>query len=101
MLRNELKIPLDARVLLTAGRLVSVKGHVHLFEALSLLPATIGGHPLYLMVLGDGVLRPRLTAQAAQAGLNRRIVWAGWQSDPAPYYNSRTWWSSLPTRKRP
>jgi len=33
-----------------------------------------------------GVLGPSLRAQAAQAGLNRRILWVGWQSDPAPYY---------------
>jgi len=86
MLRKALDIPMDAWVLLTAGRLVPVKGHVHLLEALSLLSAEIGGRPLYLVLLGDGVLGPGLMAQAAQAGLNRRILWAGWQPDPAPYY---------------
>jgi len=86
MLRKALDIPMDAWVLLTAGRLVPVKGHVHLLEALSLLPAEIGGRPLYLVLLGDGVLGSGLMTQAAQAGLNRRILWAGWQPDPAPYY---------------
>jgi len=86
MLRNRLRIPTDAWVLLTAGRFVPVKGHVHLLDALSLLPAAIGERPLHLVLLGDGILGPKLMAQAEQAGLNKRIVWAGWQSDPAPYY---------------
>ncbi len=70
MLRNELNIPMDAWVLLTAGRPVPGKGHVHLLEDLPLLPAEIGGRPLYLVLFGDGILRPRLAAQAAQVGLN-------------------------------
>jgi len=86
MLRNALEIPTDAWVLLTAGRFVPVKGHVHLLEALSRLPVTIAERPLYLVLLGDGVLGPKLMAQAGQTGLNKRIVWAGWQSDPTPYY---------------
>lgn len=86
MLRKALRIPMDAWVLLTAGRLVPVKGHVHLLEALSLLPTEIGGRPLHLVLLGSGVLGPKLMAQAEQAGLKKRVLWAGWQSDPALYY---------------
>jgi len=83
MLRKRLKLPTDARALLPAGRLVPVKGYVHLIDALSLLPPTIAGRPLHLVLLENGALGPRLTAQA---GLNKRIIWANWQSDPAPYY---------------
>jgi glycosyltransferase involved in cell wall biosynthesis len=85
-LRIELGIPADAWVLVTAGRFVPVKGHVHLLEALSRLPPEIEGRPLRLILLGDGVLGPRLRAQAEQAGLARLVVWASWQPEPGPYY---------------
>jgi len=85
-LRDELGIPADAWVLVTAGRFVPVKGHVNLLEAMSLLPVQIAGRPLRLVLLGEGVLGPRLRDQAAQAGIRERVVWAGWQTDPGPYY---------------
>jgi glycosyltransferase involved in cell wall biosynthesis len=86
ILRDALDIPESAWVLLTAGRFVQVKGHAHLVQALSLLPAEIQGRPLRLVLLGEGVLEPRLREQAEQAGVAERIVWAGWQSEPGPYF---------------
>jgi hypothetical protein len=86
ILRDALNIPPSAWVLLTAGRFVPVKGHTHLLEALSLLPPEIQGRPLRLVLLGDGVLGARLREQAEQAGVAERIVWAGWQVDPGPYF---------------
>jgi L-malate glycosyltransferase len=85
-LRAQLRIPTDAWVLVTAGRFVPVKGHAHLLEALSLLPAEIAGRPLRLVLLGDGALGPQLREQVAHAGTSERIVWAGWQTDPGPYF---------------
>jgi len=85
-LRDELGLPADAWVLMTAGRFVPVKGHTHLLEALSLLPTEIAGRPLRLVLLGDGVLGPQLREQAEQAGVSDRIVWAGWQTDPGAYF---------------
>jgi len=85
-LRIELGVPADAWVLVTAGRFVPVKGHVHLLEALSRLPLQIEGRPLRLILLGDGVLGSRLQVQAEQAGLAKLVVWTGWQPDPGPYY---------------
>jgi glycosyltransferase involved in cell wall biosynthesis len=85
-LRTSLGIPPDAWVLLTPGRFVPVKGHRFLLEALAGLPAEIAGRPLQLVMLGDGVLGDNLKAQAEQAGIADRIIWAGWQNDPAPYY---------------
>jgi glycosyltransferase involved in cell wall biosynthesis len=86
VLRGQLGIPSDAWVLLTAGRFVPVKGHAYLLEALSLLPSQIDGRPLHLVILGDGVLGPRLRVQAEQSGTAKRIAWAGWQPDPGPYF---------------
>lgn len=85
-LRAALLLPADAWVLMTAGRLVPVKGQAYLLEALARLPATIGGRTLYLVVLGDGVLGPDLRAQAEREGVAARIRWCGWQSEPGPYF---------------
>lgn len=85
-LRAELGIPEDAWVLMTAGRFVPVKGHAHLLDALSLLPPEIAGRPLRLVLLGEGVLGSQLRERAEQAGVADRIVWAGWRTDPGPYF---------------
>jgi hypothetical protein len=85
-LRDELGLPPGAWVLVTAGRFVPVKGHAHLLEALSMLPTEIAGRPLRLLLLGDGLLGRRLRVQAERAGLAKRIVWAGWRTDPGPYF---------------
>ncbi|NEX19378.1 glycosyltransferase [Thiorhodococcus mannitoliphagus] len=78
-------IPEDAWVLLTLGRFVAVKGQAYLIEALSRLPERIADRPLRLVMVGDGPLGPKLQAQAEQLGQSHRILWAGWQPDPAPY----------------
>ncbi|WP_295400281.1 glycosyltransferase [uncultured Thiocystis sp.] len=84
-LRLSRGIPDDAWVMVTLGRFVPFKGHTHLVSALARLPQTIAGRPLRLIMLGDGPLSAPLRRQAIQSGQDPRIVWAGWQSDPAPY----------------
>jgi glycosyltransferase involved in cell wall biosynthesis len=71
---------------MTAGRFVEVKGHRFLLDALAQLPVRLNDRPVRLLLLGDGILGPRLREQAARLGVDERIVWAGWQSDPAPFY---------------
>lgn len=85
-LRDTLVIPRDALVLATAGRFVPVKGQAYLLEAFARLPATLHDRPLWLLMVGDGVLGEALRAQARQLGIDTRISWTGWQTDPAPYY---------------
>lgn len=84
--RADWGIPQDAWILMTPGRLVPVKGQKDLLAALGLLPHEIAGRPVWLLVLGDGPLSGQLRNQARQLQLENRIVWAGWQSDPAPFY---------------
>ncbi|MDX9765986.1 MAG: glycosyltransferase [Ectothiorhodospiraceae bacterium] len=84
--RRELGIPDDALLLMTAGRFVEVKGQCHLLDAFARLPREIGGRPLWLVMVGDGLLRPALEAQAATLGIAPRIAWTGWRTDPAPYF---------------
>jgi len=84
--RGDWGIPETAWVLMTPGRLVPVKGQQYLLQALSLLPRELAGRPLWLVLLGDGPLGKALQAQAQDLGLADRVVWAGWQAEPAPFY---------------
>jgi glycosyltransferase involved in cell wall biosynthesis len=84
--KAELRIPEDAWVLMTPGRFVGFKGHRFLLDALARLPEQVAGRPVWLLILGDGPLREVLHRQAIDAGIDARIVWAGWQLNPDPYY---------------
>lgn len=84
-LRAAHAIPADAWVLVTLGRMVPFKGHRFLIEALARLPRELHGRPLRLILVGVGPLAEQLRRQAVELGQADRIVWAGWQTDPAPY----------------
>ncbi len=73
-------------LMVTAGRLLDVKGQRFLVDAMSRLPAELDGRRLRLAILGDGDLREALAEQARQAGLAERVLLAGWQHDPAPWF---------------
>lgn len=79
-------IPADATVLVTAGRFVPVKGVEFLLRAFAQLPAAVRDRPLWLLLVGDGPLRERLRGLANQLGVDDRITWTGWQTQPGPYY---------------
>lgn len=85
-LRQQLGLRADDWLMVTAGRLIDVKGQRFLVEAMSRLPEQVGGRRLRLVVLGEGDLRAPLQQQARQLGVNGRITWAGWQHDPAPWF---------------
>ncbi len=84
-LRRSLGIPEDAWVLLTPGRFVAVKGHHYLLAALERV-VEINARPVHLVLLGEGEQRAILQRQAARAGLDERIRWVDWQTEPGPYY---------------
>lgn len=85
-LKARLGIPEDAWVLMTPGRFVPFKGHRFLLDALARLPAEVAGRPVRQLILGEGPLKEALHRQAAELGIEERIVWTGWQLDPDPYY---------------
>lgn len=85
-LRHEWKIPSDARVILGLGRLHPNKGFSDLLAAFARLPSQLDNRPLRLVVVGDGPLRESLRFQAEELGITERVVWTGWQHDPAPWY---------------
>lgn len=79
-------LPDDALILMTASRLVEVKGHRFLLEAFARLPRELDGRPPWLVILGDGPLADVLRIQARQLKIDERILWPGWQTDPTPYF---------------
>lgn len=85
-MRKQWHLPADALVVLGLGRLHPNKGFADLMTAFARLPATLAGRPLHLVIVGDGPLRADLHALAASLGIGARLLWAGWQYDPAPWY---------------
>ena len=71
------------------GRLVPEKGVHLLIEALAHLAAA--AHDAHLLVMGDGPERPRLEAQAAQAGVAERVHFVG----AVPSTDMPRWLSAL------
>lgn len=59
------------------GRLVPIKDHVTLLDAMVQLDEA------HLAVLGDGELRASLERRAADCGLSRRVHFVGWTNDVA------------------
>lgn len=85
-LRERLRLAGDDLVLVSAGRFIEVKGYRYLIEALARLPEDIEGRRVRLLLLGDGPDRASLQSHAAALGVMERIVWAGWQTDPGPFF---------------
>ena len=85
-LRTDIALADDELLMVTAGRLLDVKGHRYLIDALARLPAELDGRRLRLAILGDGDLMDALAEQARQAGVADRVLLAGWQREPAPWF---------------
>lgn len=66
-------------VVVTACRLVEAKGLETLIEAIACLQPV---YPVNLVIIGDGPQRKTLEMRAAQLGLESRVYFAGFQSNP-------------------
>jgi glycosyltransferase involved in cell wall biosynthesis len=77
--RAELGIPEDALVIGHVGALWEPKNHKFLVEVMAEVsrrePRT------YLLLVGDGPLRPIITEQVAQSGLTEKVIFAGYRTD--------------------
>jgi glycosyltransferase involved in cell wall biosynthesis len=78
-LREKLAIPTHAPLLGIVGRLVAIKDHPTLLQALVLLQ-TPGPSP-HLIIVGDGERREALQRLAQGLGLASRIHFLGWRMD--------------------
>lgn len=78
-IRHSFKIPLDATVVGTVGRLIERKGHYDLMKAWSKVHTK---HPnSYLLMVGDGPEREGLEEMAANYGCSDSVIFAGTRSD--------------------
>lgn len=82
-LRRRLGIPPGEPVVVAVGRLDKYKGQEFLLKALKV--AVEGGRPYYLLLVGEGPLRPDLQDLAKALGVSDRVVFAGAQDEVAPY----------------
>jgi glycosyltransferase involved in cell wall biosynthesis len=85
--RTSLNIPEDALLVVSAGRFIKKKGFDILLSAFSRLPHTIGSRPVHMVLVGDGELKGELQRYSSELGIEDRVSWAGWQTDPDPYYD--------------
>ncbi|GIZ53492.1 glycosyltransferase [Noviherbaspirillum aridicola] len=85
-LRAALQLPDDAVVVFALGRMIEKKGFQDLIEAFATLPPDHDGRPLRLLLVGDGTERERYETLAKKLGVIDRVRFAGWQTDPVPYF---------------
>ncbi|MCW5799583.1 MAG: glycosyltransferase [Nitrospira sp.] len=69
----------------TVGRLVPVKGHMVLLEALKILRELHGN--VKLLLVGDGPLRTNLETEAKRLGLEHFVIFSGHQEQPHDLIN--------------
>ena len=82
--RRSLGIPGTGLVLVSVANLKPVKNHAVLLHASQELSRAGIAHRLYLV--GTGPERAALEALARDLGIDAHVVFAGFQSDPRPYY---------------
>ena len=77
--RGELRIPPDAPVLCSIGRLIPDKGHVYLVRAMARLRGA--GSAAHLVLVGGGAEETRIRDEAARLGLASRVHCLGFRHD--------------------
>jgi glycosyltransferase involved in cell wall biosynthesis len=73
--RRELGLPEDGQYIGTVSSLVAYEGLDDLIDAFALLASN--HQDLILLIVGDGVSKPALQAQARLSGFNERIIFTG------------------------
>lgn len=69
--------------IVSVGTLKEVKNHPLLLSAF----AKLNQPDAQLMIVGDGALRPSLEQHAANLNIADRVIFAGYQPDPTPFYH--------------
>ena len=76
------RIAADGRTVIgTTATFIEQKGLMTLLDVAALLKTR--GVPALFVIVGDGVLRPRLEAQIAALGVEGTVLLAGWKADAA------------------
>jgi sugar transferase (PEP-CTERM/EpsH1 system associated) len=77
--RRSLSVPAEAQVVVAVGRLVPVKDHRMLLEAIAMMCRN--QVPVTLLIAGDGPLKEPLQAQAAALGIGAHVRFLGHRPD--------------------
>src|SRR5439155_21468144 len=85
--RQLLRIPADAIVVTTVGRLTAIKQHGLFLEMAQRLAKAAPDRFMFLIV-GDGELRASLEARATQLGLESCVGFLGWRGDLETIYGA-------------
>lgn len=86
-IRQQMGIPENAPVIILSAALRIEKNHVGAVAALRLLHEK-HNCKAYLLLVGDGVMRPAIEAAAQSSGISQYIKMAGMQRDVRPYYQA-------------
>jgi glycosyltransferase involved in cell wall biosynthesis len=82
--RRRLGLPPEGTLIGVIAHLTPKKGHAAFLRAFAAIAAR---HPAArVLLLGEGLERDRLRALAAELGLERRVLFAGFHPDVLPYY---------------
>lgn len=82
--RAELNIPQDAIVMGTVSSLYWLKNHKILIESMR----QDYGQEVFLVIVGDGLLKDDLVRQAQELGISHWVRFTGWRNDVADILNA-------------
>lgn len=82
-LKEEMNLDADSFLIGIIGRLVPIKNHVLLLEALAQLPR---GWDWHLAIVGEGEEKERLVEKVNELGLTQKVHFLGWRSDLEKVY---------------
>ena len=69
--------------LITVGRIETIKGHRYLLDA---MPEVIKKFPgVKWVIIGEGTLKSNLEKKAAEAGMEKQVLFLGFRDDPGIY----------------
>lgn len=88
--RRELAIEDHEAVIVSVGRLSYEKGHADLVRAAARLAGMPGTAPFRVVIVGDGPEQGALHKLAVQLGMEKIVIFAGFQRDTRPYYAMAT-----------
>jgi glycosyltransferase involved in cell wall biosynthesis len=84
--RAALRIPADAIVVTTVGRLTAIKQHALFLDMADRLAKR--SERFVFLIAGDGELRSTLEARARELGLGSRVRFLGWRGDLETLYGA-------------
>lgn len=85
LIRNQFKIPIDAKVIVKTAAFRPEKNHKAAVDAFNLLNNN-GFNNLFLLFVGDGALKAEIQDYVKLLNLSDKVIFAGNQIDVRPFY---------------